>query len=179
LQAENLEQGLSMRWVLLFFIAVPLLEMLLLFEVAGYIGGLWTLFLVVLTAVVGVQILKSQGFSTLMRANRRLEGGQLPAQEVVEGLLLAFAGALLLTPGFITDTLGFLCLTAPLRRILARKVIDSGLLMTFSAGSRGGFYWSSKSSSRRRDTTIIEGECHEDPGPVSRQVDNSGPDRLP
>ena len=118
-----------MRWIILVFIAVPLVEMLLLFEVSDYIGGLWTIFLVVLTAIIGVQILKRQGFSTLTRANQRINSGELPAQEIVEGLLLAFAGALLLTPGFITDTIGFICLTTPIRRLIARKVIDSGLIM--------------------------------------------------
>jgi len=161
-----------MRWILLFFIAVPLAEMLLLFEVAGMIGGLWTIGLVVLTAVIGVQILKRQGFSTLLRANQRLNQGQLPAQEVVEGFFLAFAGALLLTPGFITDTLGFICLTPPLRRVLARKFLDSGVLMSVSTGSSRGFYWSSRRDSRQRDdSTTIEGEFYEDSGSLGRRND--------
>ena len=93
---------------LIVFIVIPLVEMLVLFEVAEVIGGWQTLTLVVLTAVIGVQILKQQGLSTLLRANQRLQEGQLPAQEIVEGFMLAAAGAMLLTPGFITDTLGFL-----------------------------------------------------------------------
>lgn len=162
-----------MRWVLLFFIAVPLVEMLLLFEVADYIGGLWTIFLVVLTAVIGVQILKRQGFSTLLRANQRLDSGQLPAQEVVEGFFLAFAGALLLTPGFITDTLGFLCLTSPLRRILARKFIESGLLMSAKTGSTRGFYWTSSSThGKEESTTTIEGEYFEEADAISGRDDD-------
>ena len=76
-----------MRWIVLFFIAVPLLEMLLLFEVAQRIGGLWTVGLVVLTAVVGVQVLKLQGISTLLRVNQRLASGELPAREILEGVL--------------------------------------------------------------------------------------------
>jgi len=162
-----------MRWVLLFFIAVPLIEMLLLFEVADYIGGLWTIFLVVLTAVIGVQVLKRQGFSTLLRANQRLNSGQLPAQEVVEGFFLAFAGALLLTPGFITDTLGFLCLTSPLRRILASKLIESGLLMSARSGSATGFYWSSSSTfDKEEKSSTIEGEYFEE----SDVIDDSNKD---
>ena len=158
-----------MRWVLLFFIAVPLVEMLLLFEVADYIGGLWTIFLVVLTAVIGVQVLKRQGFSTLLRANQRLEGGQLPAQEVVEGFFLAFAGALLLTPGFITDTLGFLCLTSPLRRMLAHKFIESGLLKSARSGAGGGFYWRSRTTFGKEDnSTTIEGEYFEESDFINR-----------
>jgi len=116
------------RFLFLFFIAVPLIEMLLLFEVSDRIGGLPTVGLVVATAVIGVQILKRQGLSTLLRANQRLQSGELPAQEIVEGMMLAGAGALLLTPGFITDTIGFMLLTGPIRRMLARKIINSGLV---------------------------------------------------
>ncbi|MCB1670842.1 MAG: FxsA family protein [Gammaproteobacteria bacterium] len=172
-----------MRWILLFFIAVPLVEMLLLFKVAGLIGGLWTIGLVVLTAVLGVQILKRQGFSTLLRANQRLNRGQLPAQEVVEGFFLAFAGALLLTPGFITDTLGFLCLTPPVRRAMAKKFIDSGVLMSVSTGSGNGFFWTSQRSTggrtganekRSSGSTTIEGEFYEESGSrLSRRNDDS------
>lgn len=123
-----------MRFILLLFIAIPLIEMLVLFEVSAMIGGLNTIAMVVLTAVIGVQILKRQGLSTLLRANQRLETGELPAQEIVEGMLLASAGALLLTPGFITDTLGFIFLTGPLRRPLARRIIRAGVLRSVGGG---------------------------------------------
>lgn len=156
-----------MRWLLLLFIVIPLAEMLLLFEVADRIGGLWTLFLVVLTAVLGVQILRWQGLSTLLRASQRLQSGELPATEIVEGMLLAAAGALLLTPGFITDTLGFLFLTPPLRRLLAARIVRSGMLSTLGGGGVG-FYSSSSKFRRDRDHTF-EGEFYEeeDPGPDS------------
>lgn len=162
-----------MRWALLFFIAIPLIEMLLLFEVADYIGGLWTISLVVLTAVIGVQILKRQGLSTLMRANERLNRGELPAQEVLEGFLLAAAGALLLTPGFITDTLGFLCLTSPLRRALARRIVESGVLMRVGSSSRRGFFYSSGGKfHQREDSSTIEGEFFKESDYLSRQEDD-------
>lgn len=150
-----------MRFAVLIFIVVPLLEMLLLFEVADRIGGIYTLALVVLTAVIGVQILKRQGFSTLARAQNRLQTGEMPAQEIVEGMLLAGAGALLLTPGFVTDTLGFIFLTGPLRRPLARRIIRSGIVRTMGGGGQRGFsYWSYSSSTRPgdRDSNIYEGE---------------------
>jgi len=95
------------RFFFLIFIIVPLVEMLLLFEVAERIGAWSTLGLVVLTAVIGIQILKQQGLATLTRANQRIGSGELPAQEMLEGLFLAVGGAFLLTPGFITDTLDF------------------------------------------------------------------------
>ncbi len=157
-----------MRWAIVFFIAVPLVEMLLLFEVSDYIGGLWTIFFVVLTAVIGVQILKRQGFSTLTRANQRIKSGELPAQEIVEGLLLAFAGALLLTPGFITDAIGFICLTTPIRRLFAKKVINSGLLRMVGNRPNKGFYWSSSREFHNESgSSIIDGEFSEESGYIS------------
>ena len=111
---------------------------MLLFKVSDYIGGLSTVALVVLTAIIGVQILKQQGLSTLMRFQQRLSSGELPAQEVVEALFLAVGGAFLLTPGFITDTLGFICLIAPSRRYIVSKIISSGLGMAFFQGNWRG-----------------------------------------
>lgn len=171
-----------MRFALLIFIVVPLVEMLLLFEVSDQIGGLNTLAMVVLTAVIGVQILKRQGFSTLTRANRRLESGELPAQEIVEGMLLAGAGALLLTPGFITDTLGFIFLTGPLRRPLARRIIRSGVVHTMGAGSQFSFFSYSSSANPgnrgpRGGGNVFEGEyADEDRERLRGRRDNSDQD---
>lgn len=182
-----------MRFLFLFFIAVPLVEMLLLFEVSDQIGGLSTLGLVVATAVIGVQVLKQQGIATLTRANARLSSGELPAQEIIEGMLLAAAGALLLTPGFITDTLGFVFLAGPLRRLIAARLLRSGLVRAggglgagFSGGPVGG---SSGGFSRRTqggfsgehqgfDTSAAgsaEGEIIE--GEIVREVDSATLDK--
>ena len=182
-----------MRFLFLFFIAVPLVEMLLLFEVSDQIGGLSTLGLVVATAVIGVQVLKQQGIATLTRANARLSSGELPAQEIIEGMLLAAAGALLLTPGFITDTLGFVFLAGPLRRLIAARLLRSGLVRAggglgagFSDGPVGG---SSGGFSRRSqggfsgehqgfDTSAAgsaEGEIIE--GEIVREVDSATLDK--
>jgi len=117
-----------MRFLLIFFIAFPLLEMLLLFEVAAAIGGLATLALVVLTAVAGVAILRRQGWRTLARANERLRVGQLPALEMLEGLCLAVGGALLIVPGLITDAVGALLLLPPTRRRIIKALLKSGRL---------------------------------------------------
>ena len=97
--------------------------MYLLIEVAGYIDTLPTIFLVMLTAVIGVALLKRQGLETLTRGVRRLEQGEIPAREMAEGILLAVAGALLVTPGFVTDTVGFLLLFPPTRIFAARELL--------------------------------------------------------
>lgn len=163
--ACNFLQECRVRFLVAFFIIIPLTEMMLLFEVADRIGGLATLILVVLTAVIGVQILKSQGLSTLLGANQRLQSGELPAQEIVEGMMLAGAGALLLTPGFITDTLGFIFLAGPFRRPIARRIIRSGMMRTLGgSGTGSGFsYWSRSGGSFRSESgDVFEGEYHEE-----------------
>ena len=150
-----------MRFLFLFFIAVPLVEMLLLFEVSDQIGGLFTLGLVVATALIGVQVLKQQGIATLTRANARLSSGELPAQEIIEGMLLAAAGALLLTPGFITDTLGFVFLAGPLRRLIAARLLRSGLVRAgggLGAGFSGGPVGGSSGGFSRRSQGGFSGE---------------------
>ncbi len=159
-----------MRILLLFFIVIPLLEMLLLFEVAGHIGGLWTVGLVVLTAVVGIQILKRQGLRTLLRARQRMETGELPAKEIVEGMLIAAAGALLLTPGFITDTLGFLFLTPPSRGSIAAWLIGRGV-WAVHVNRNAGFHARSK---RGRDGAgnVYEGEYSRKPPDPDRLEDS-------
>ena len=165
-----------MRFILFFFIIVPISEMMLLFAVSDRIGGLITLSLVVATAVIGVQILKRQGLSTLLRANQRLAAGELPAQEIVEGMMLAGAGALLLTPGFITDTIGFAFLTGPIRRPLARKIIRSGVVNTLGANSSGGFSFrsatDSASSFSKASGNVYEGEFADEEVNSSRALND-------
>jgi UPF0716 protein FxsA len=101
---------------LLLFLAVPLVEIFLLIQVGSVIGAGWTVLLVVVTAVIGVNLLRMQGISTLRRVQEEAMRGELPAVSMLEGLVLLFAGALLLTPGFFTDALGFLLLIPGLRR---------------------------------------------------------------
>ena len=106
--------------LLLLFFAIPLIEIYLLIQVGGVIGAGWTIFLVVLTAVVGAALLRQQGLSTMARFQRSVAQGELPASTLVEGMVLLVGGALLLTPGFFTDALGFLCLFSPTRMAFAR-----------------------------------------------------------
>lgn len=107
-----------MNYLVLLFVLVPIIEMWVLIEVGSVIGALPTIGLVLLTAVIGLALLKQQGFATLLRARQKMAEGQVPAKEMVEGIFLAVGGALLLTPGFVTDTLGFFCLIPGLRHLL-------------------------------------------------------------
>ncbi len=110
------------KWLLVFVIT-PLVEMYILIEVGGIIGAWSTIALVVLTAVIGVGLIRAQGFATLTRGMARLNAGELPATEIVEGVMLALAGALMVTPGFVTDTAGFVLLTPRVRRHLAAELL--------------------------------------------------------
>ena len=94
-----------MRLLFLLFIVLPIVELMLLFKVGQTIGALPTIAIVLLTATIGVRILRHQSFSTLRRAQERLQSGELPGQEIVEGFMISIGGALLLTPGFITDVI--------------------------------------------------------------------------
>ena len=120
---------------LIFFVLVPVIEMWILIEVGGWIGALPTIALVVLTATLGLWLLKRQGLSMVMSARRKIEEGSIPASELVSGVMIAVGGALLLTPGFITDVIGFALLVRQTRQWLLLKLVD-----------------------RFRDKIIIEGE---------------------
>jgi UPF0716 protein FxsA len=104
------------RILLIFFLFVPLIEIYILIKVGAVLGALPTITLVVFTAVLGALLIRLQGFSILSRVRSTLGRGEVPAIEMMEGVVLLISGALLLTPGFFTDTVGFLCLIPSLRR---------------------------------------------------------------
>lgn len=105
-------------YLFLGFLLIPLIEIGL-FIVLGQAIGLWpTLLGVVLTAVIGSAIIRSQGLSLISDIRRHMHAGLLPAAQLFEGFLVGIAGALLLTPGYFTDTIGFLLLVPGLRRTL-------------------------------------------------------------
>ena len=136
-------------WPVLFLV-IPIIEVYLIIEVGGVIGAGWTILLIVLTAIVGVNLLRQQGLSTLMRANQAMSQGQVPAMEMMEGLFLAVGGALLITPGFFTDVIGFVCLLPFTRRGIIRYLL---LKSTVKAS-----YSVHQEKQSRGDSHTIEGE---------------------
>ena len=118
-----------MRYVLLLFILMPIIEIAVLLRVGAAIGWLSALAVVILTAIVGTLMLRQQGLTTLSRAQQRLAGGEMPAEQLLEGLFLMFGGALLLTPGFVTDAMGFLCLVPISRQAMVRYIKSRSLGM--------------------------------------------------
>ena len=122
----------------LLFIAVPIAEIYLLLEVGGIIGAIPTIGLVVLTAAAGAALVRAQGFSTILQVRRSMEAGEVPAVAIIEGIFLLVAGALLLTPGFLTDAIGFGCLVPPLRRAFIIRLIERRVILTGRPPPRRG-----------------------------------------
>ncbi|EGR2140061.1 membrane protein FxsA [Vibrio cholerae] len=124
--------------ILLFlFIAVPVIEIALFIQVGGVLGVWPTIALVLLTAIVGASLVRSQGLQTLLTVQQRLAQGQLPAQQILEGVMLAVAGVLLLTPGFFTDILGMLVLLPAPRAYLAKQLMSRVLVGNIHASGAG------------------------------------------
>lgn len=123
------------------FIGMPILEIFLLIKIGSSIGALMTIGIVILTAILGTFMLRMQGLATLNKARSRMSGGQVPAFEMMEGLALGVGGALLLTPGFVTDAIGFACLIPFTRRLLIKRLsknVSVGSVAGGFAGMSGG-----------------------------------------
>lgn len=121
-------------WLLIAFIAVPLIEIALFIQVGDAIG-LWpTLALVVLTAVIGTWLLRLQGTLALAELKRRFSDVEDPSEPLAHGAMILFAGALLLTPGFFTDVVGFALLAPPVRRRIFTEIRKRVRVATFEAG---------------------------------------------
>jgi len=116
-------------WPMLFII-IPLVELYVIIAVGEEIGAFWTVILVLLTAVIGVNLLRIQGMSTLMKAQRNMAQGAIPAMEMIEGIALAVAGVLLITPGFITDSIGFVLLIPASRQAIIRYIMARSTVQT-------------------------------------------------
>ncbi len=140
------------RILFLFFLIVPFVEIYLLLQLGGIIGVFPTIFMVVFTAILGAWLLRQQGFATLQRFQNSLQQGQLPAMEMIEGPILLVGGALLLTPGFFTDLMGFACLIPGMRRKIATYIIEKQVIQM---GAAAGQPFQQK---QQNDHEVIEGE---------------------
>lgn len=136
------------------FLTVPLLEVYLLIEVGQAIGAPATIAAVVGTALLGAALARYQGMVTVTRLYTQLHRAEIPTQTLFEGACLLVAGALLLTPGFFTDAVGFALLTPPLRRWAYRHLRNRLWVRMDPMGPAAG-----RGGSRGR-RTVIEGEFH-------------------
>jgi UPF0716 protein FxsA len=106
--------------LLLLFVLVPAVELVLLIEIGRRIGTLPTLGLIVVTGALGAYLARRQGLGVLRRMREETAAGRLPAAPAMDGIIILIAGALLLTPGILTDAFGFFCLIPPCRELLKR-----------------------------------------------------------
>jgi UPF0716 protein FxsA len=145
------------------FILMPIMEISLLIRVAGQIGILNTAAFALFTAVLGAYLVKQQGLATLAKLQQEANSGRVPAKQIVEGVALLIAGAVLLTPGFITDAVGFALLIPPLRlaiiNAVARKVFANGQVVYSYTSTHG----SNQQNTRQQGSgsvngTVIDGE---------------------
>ena len=112
-----------MRYLLFLFVVVPALELMLLIEIGRHIGTVATLALIALTGVVGASLARWQGLGILRRLQEDVAAGRMPGDSILDGVLVLLAGAVLMTPGVLTDAFGFLCLWPPFRRVFKRELM--------------------------------------------------------
>lgn len=150
-----------MRTLFLLFVIMPIVEMWLLITVGQHIGTLPTIGLVLLTAFIGIFLLRYQGAMTLLKARMKMNSGEVPAREMADGLFFAVGGALLLTPGFVTDAIGFACLTPGIRSVIIgffAKNIFRGQFQASANGFQGGFRSSPRSDQKTAANDALEGD---------------------
>jgi UPF0716 protein FxsA len=105
------------------FIVVPLAELYVILKVGDAIGAVWTILLLAADSVLGSLLLRAQGRSVWRRFNDALAQGKMPHREVVDGVLVIFGGAFLITPGFLTDIVGLMLLLPPTRAVIRRTLV--------------------------------------------------------
>ena len=143
----------------LIVIIVPIIEITLFVQIGGAIGLGWTLLVILATAMLGARAIRRQGIDALARAQAQMANGKPPVGEIVHGVLILMAGILLLTPGFMTDALGFLLLS-PATRLLVLELAAGFILPKLFSG----FSVRRGSTQNPADAKIIDGDYRvEDP----------------
>jgi len=114
----------------LLFTLIPVIELSLLIEIGSYIGILNTVIIVILTAIIGAYMVRMEGMGVMYRIQKNMQEGRFPGEELISGAMILVAGALLLTPGFFTDVIGFLMVIPVSRNYignLIRKYIEKNM----------------------------------------------------
>ena len=136
--------------LLVLFIVVPLAELYVILEVADAIGAPLTVLILAVDSIIGSLLLKSQGRAVWRRFNETMAAGRMPHREVLDGVLVIFGGAFLITPGFITDVVGLLLLLPPTRFVMRR-------LLTRALGGRVAIGVAGAATRRARSRFDVEG----------------------
>ena len=163
--------------VFLFIFVFALLEAIVLGQVAQAIGWSVTILLTVLTAMMGSMLFRWQGLETWIRLNNRMQRGEMPGAEMVEGVMLLLGGALLITPGFITDGVGFLLLLPQTRRAMAGYIVKKGVMQAFNRPPGQGNVWVYQRSAGRTGAAggaaFTQGRADVHPGTNSNTNSNN------
>ncbi len=112
-----------MGTLLLLFVGLPALELWLLIELGRRIGSLETIALIIVTGIVGAALARQQGLRVLSEVQQRVAAGDMPADSLVDGIMILVASALLVTPGVLTDAFGFLCLVPGFRALVKKEIV--------------------------------------------------------
>ena len=136
-----------MNALLILIISIPIIEIYLFIKIGGQIGAFNTISLILITAVVGIIYARYEGFNTLKSGMSQLIKNELPIYEIISGAALAFAALLLIIPGFLTDTIGFLLIFPPTRKLFIKNI-------SFGFNKK-------KSEYKKKEENIIEGEYDE------------------
>jgi len=161
-------------WLLLAFIAIPMIEIALFISVGGAIG-LWpTLAIVLLTAILGTHLVRSQGLAAIGNVQQSFNELNDPTEPLAHGAMILIAGVLLLTPGFFTDAVGFALLTPPFRKVMIEFARKRVRVQSFAMGStHSASFHSGPANQGYRPTPsdVIDGEFSEvDPAPKPQQA---------
>lgn len=158
--------------LLALFIAIPLIEIALFIQVGGAIGLGWTLAIVLATAILGSWLVRQQGVLALNELRRSFNALNDPTEPLAHGAMILFSGALLLTPGFFTDALGFALLLPPVRRWVFRKLSARVTVQSFTMGGQAETRYSEPLRDDGDD--VIDGE-YEEVGPNKRPTHRPSP----
>jgi UPF0716 protein FxsA len=157
-----------MPLLVLLFILVPIAEIYVIIQVGQAIGALWTIALLIADSILGSMLMRSQGRLAWRRFNEAIAAGRPPAREVLDGALVIFGGAFLLTPGFITDAFGLVLLIPPTRALVRGFLVRSVLRRT--PAGRAAMFATRRARSRGEPPADVEGSATEV---------NADPPRLP
>ena len=147
--------------LLILFISVPIIELFLLIEVGKKISWELTVLIIFITAIIGARLTKIQGSQTIRNVQSALRLGKIPHREVLDGLMILVAGAILLTPGFLTDFVGF-CLLIPKLRSYLQKFLKNFLKNKMIVRKNAVFNQNKTTSNCAKDESVIDAEIIEE-----------------
>ncbi len=156
------------KFLFLLFIVVPIVEIGILLQVSEVIGGWTTLLVVIATAFFGARLVKLQGLQTYQKIQQKSAQGQIPGEELFSGICILISGVLLLTPGIVTDVIGFLLLTPAVRKVMIKELKKR--IHLFGPGAGQSQFFTYTSHTHYQQDYESQGNTFEHP--------NDDPDRI-